>query len=139
MLEQWLAVTTILLGQQERDPAVFELATLLEAADKVNSRLRSQASVQQYTPEALIRLMQTEFNKIFQQVFAGHLLVLWPHFTPLTRTLTTGHCHPGTVTMPGGFHPKIPCTKAPPINPPPQCGWVCVCVGGGIPPSTRNR
>ena len=43
MLEQWLVVVTVLLGPQERHPAVFELATLLEAADEVNSRLRAQA------------------------------------------------------------------------------------------------
>ena len=29
MLEQWLIVVTVLLGPQERHPAVFELATLL--------------------------------------------------------------------------------------------------------------
>ena len=41
MLEQCLIVVTVLLGPQERHPAVFELATLLEAADKVNSRLQA--------------------------------------------------------------------------------------------------
>ena len=46
ILEQWLVVVTVLLGPQEQHPAVFELATLLEAADEVNSRLRSQAAVQ---------------------------------------------------------------------------------------------
>ena len=44
VLEQWLVVVTVLLGPQERHPAVFELTTLLEAADEVNSRLRSQAA-----------------------------------------------------------------------------------------------
>ena len=39
ILEQWLLVVTVLLGPQERLPAVFEIVTLLEAADKVNSRL----------------------------------------------------------------------------------------------------
>ena len=33
MLEQWPVVVTVLLGPQERHPAVFELATLLEAAN----------------------------------------------------------------------------------------------------------
>ena len=32
MLEQWLVVVTVLSGPQERYPAVFEVATLLEAA-----------------------------------------------------------------------------------------------------------
>ena len=36
MMEQWLVLVTVVLGPQERHPAVFELATLLEAADKVN-------------------------------------------------------------------------------------------------------
>ena len=40
MLEQWIVLVTFLLGPQERHPEVFELATLLEAADKVNSRLQ---------------------------------------------------------------------------------------------------
>ena len=103
MLQQWLVVVTVLLLPQERHPAVFELATLLEAADEVNSRLQSQAAAQQDMPAALVRIIQTEFNKSFQQVFTSHLPVLWPHLTPLIRTLTTGHFRPNTVTMPGGF------------------------------------
>ena len=39
MLEQWLVVVTVLLRPQERHPAVFELATLLAAAEEVNLRL----------------------------------------------------------------------------------------------------
>ena len=39
MLEQCLVVVTLLLGLQERHPAVFKLATLLEAVDKVKFRL----------------------------------------------------------------------------------------------------
>ena len=62
MLEQWLVVVTVILRPQERHLAVFELATLLEAADKVNSRLRAQAATQQYMPAVLVRLIQTEFN-----------------------------------------------------------------------------
>ena len=46
MLEQWLVVVTVLLGPQERHPEVFELATLLEVANEVNSRLRAQAGAQ---------------------------------------------------------------------------------------------
>ena len=57
ILEQWLVVVTVLLGPQELHPTVFELATLLEAANEVNSRLRSQAGSQQDMPAALIRLI----------------------------------------------------------------------------------
>ena len=53
ILEQWLVVVTVLLGPQERHPAVFELATILEAADELNPRLRSQAAVQQDMPADL--------------------------------------------------------------------------------------
>ena len=45
-LEQWLVVVTVLLGPQELHPAVFELAKLLEAANEVNSRIRTQAGSQ---------------------------------------------------------------------------------------------
>ena len=45
MLEQWLVVVMVLLGPQERHPSVFKLATLLEGADEVNSRLQSQVAV----------------------------------------------------------------------------------------------
>ena len=54
MLEQWLVVATFLLGPQERHPAVFEIATLLEAENEVNSCLRAQAAVQQDMPESLL-------------------------------------------------------------------------------------
>ena len=65
MLEQWLVVVTVLLGPQEPHPAVFELATLLEAANEVNSCLRAQSGSQQDMPAALVRLIQTEYNKSF--------------------------------------------------------------------------
>ena len=39
ILKQWLVVVTVLLGPQERHPAVFELETLLMAAKEVTSRL----------------------------------------------------------------------------------------------------
>ena len=112
MLEQWLVVVTVLLGPQERHPAVFELATLLEAANEVNPLLRAQVGAQQDMPAALVRLVQTDFNESFRQVFTSHLLVRWPHLTPLIRTLTTGHFRPDTVTMPGGFRHNVP--TAPP-------------------------
>ena len=103
MLEQWLIVVKVLLGPEEHHPAVFELSKLLEASNEVNSRLRAQVGAQQDIPAALVRLIQTEFNKSFRQVFTSHLPVHWPHLNPLIRTLTTGHFHPDTVTMPGGF------------------------------------
>ena len=39
ILDQWLIVAMVLLGTQERHPAVFELATLLAAAEELSSRL----------------------------------------------------------------------------------------------------
>ena len=56
MLERWLVVVTVLLGPQECHLEVFELATLLEAANEVNSRLHAQAGAQQDMPAALVRL-----------------------------------------------------------------------------------
>ena len=100
----------VLLGTQERHPAVFEIATLLAAAEELSSRLRAQAAVQKDMPAALLRLIQTEFNKSFQHVFTSHLPVLWPHFTPLIQTLTTVYLFPGTVTMPGGLRHSLPTT-----------------------------
>ena len=107
MLEQWLIVVTVLLGTHERHPAVFEVATLLEVVDEVNSRLQYQASDQQDMPAALVRLIQTEFNESFRQVSTSHLPVRWTHLTPLTRTLTTGHFRPDMVTMTGGLRHKV--------------------------------
>ena len=54
-------------------------------------------------PDALVRLINTEFNESFHQAFISHLPVLWPHFNPLIFTLATGHFHPVTVTMQGVF------------------------------------
>ena len=78
MLEQWLVLMAVLLRLQKRYPAVFKLATLLEAVDKVKSRLQAQAAVQQDMLAALVRLIQTEFNESFSQVFTSHLPVRWP-------------------------------------------------------------
>ena len=108
MLEEWLVVTTVLLEPQYSHPSFFELASLLAAANKVNSCLRAQVAVQEDMLAALVRLIQTEFNKSFRQDFTSHLPVCWPNFTPLVCTLTTGHFHPGTVTMPGAFRYSLP-------------------------------
>ena len=106
-------MVTVLFGPQERHPEVFELATLLEAADKVNSCLQPQTGAQQDMPAALVILIQTDFNVSFQQVFTSHLSVRWPHLTPLIRTLTTGHFRPDTVTMPRGFRLNVPTALTP--------------------------
>ena len=90
------------------------MAILLEAAKEFNSCFRAHASVHQNMPAALVRLIQTKFSDILQQVFTSHLPVRWPHFTPLIRTLATGHFHPSTVTMPGGFRTNTPRSPAPP-------------------------
>ena len=113
MLKLCLVIVTFLLGPKECHPAVFELAALLEAAEEVNSRLQAKAAVQKDMPAALIRLIQTDFNESFCQVFTSHLPVRWPHFTPLIRTLTTGHFHPDTVTILGGFRHNQPTAIAP--------------------------
>ena len=54
MMEQWLVVVTVLLGPQDCHPAVFELTTLLEEANKVNYLLRAQTEVQQGIPASLV-------------------------------------------------------------------------------------
>ena len=100
ILEQWLIIINFFLSPQERHPAVFELATLLEAAkEEVNCHLRAQTEVQRDIPAALARLVQKYFNKSFRKFFVSHLPVLWLQFTPLIRNLTTGHFHPEKVTM----------------------------------------
>ena len=120
MLEQWLVVMTVLLGPQERHPAVFELATLIEAVNEVNFRLRAQTGAQQDMPTALVRLIQTELNESFRQVFASHLPVRWSHLNPLIRTLTTRHFRPDTVTMPVGFRLNMPTAPQTYRSAPPQ-------------------
>ena len=100
-------MVTVLLGSQERHPAVFDLTTLLAAAEEVNSRLRAQAAVQQDMPAALVRLIQIDFNESFHQAFTSHLPVCWPHFTPLIRTLAIEHFHQGIVTMLRGFRNSL--------------------------------
>ena len=47
-------MVTVLLSSQECHPTVFELATLLEAADEVNSCPQVQAAVQQGMPASLV-------------------------------------------------------------------------------------
>ena len=113
ILKQWLVVVTVLLGPQERHPAMFELVTLLEAADEVHSRLQSPAAVHKDMLASLVQLIQTEFNESLRQVFTSQLPVHWPHFTPLTWTLTTAHFHPDTITMLGGFRHNLPTAITP--------------------------
>ena len=57
--------------------------------------------------EALARLIQTEFNERFWQVFTSALPVRWPRLKTLIRTLTTGHFLPESVVMLGGFRDQL--------------------------------
>ena len=91
MLEQWLVMLTVLLGTQERYPAVFELATLLAAADEVNSRLQAQVAVQQDIPAALFRIIQTEFNESFRQPPSALASLYPPFIQPHHRAHPTEH------------------------------------------------
>ena len=78
MLEQWLVVVTVLIGPQERHPKVFELATLLEAAAEVNSRLRSQAETQQDMPAALVTFLWSNEDCHHYEPLFQHLPVTGP-------------------------------------------------------------
>ena len=54
MLEHWLVVVTVLLGPKYHHLEVFELSTLIEAAEEVKYHLILQEAVKQYMPEALV-------------------------------------------------------------------------------------
>ena len=103
MLEQWIVLPGVIIGPLELHPAVHKLIVLVEAAEEVSARLRVQVHQQPYIPEALIRLVQKEFNKSFQKVFMIPLPICWPHFALVVRTLTTGDFQVNSISMPGGF------------------------------------
>ena len=98
--KQWLPLINISLGPLERHPAVHELVVFVDAAEEVSARLRAQSHHQPDMLAALIHLVQTEFNESFRKVFFSPLPVHWPHFSPLIRTLTTGHFWAIYVSMP---------------------------------------
>ena len=51
----------------------------------------------------IVRLVQTNFNEIFRQVFFITFQARWPYFTPLVFTLITCHFMDNIVVMPKGF------------------------------------
>ena len=98
----------VILGPPELNPDVHDISVLVEAAEEVSTRLCVQAYHQADMPEALIRLIQTEFNESFRQVFMIPLPVRRPHFVPLVKTLTTVHFRAKSVSMSGSFKDPLP-------------------------------
>ena len=103
MVNQWLVLIKVILGTPELQTAVHKLSVLVEAADEVSTRLRTQVYNHLNIPDALICLVQTEFNDSFHQVFVIPLLAHWPQFVLLVKTLNMIHLRKNALHMPGSF------------------------------------
>ena len=63
-LEQWSVFLTLIMGMDSRHPLVYELTMLIGASQEVNTRLQEKDRYQPSMLAVLVRLIQTEFNKI---------------------------------------------------------------------------
>ena len=66
---------TMVLGSLETHQAVYDITVIINNEDEVNTCLFKKVCHQPNMTEALIRLIQTEFNEIFCKVFTSPLLV----------------------------------------------------------------
>ena len=93
----------VILGSECGHPEIYELSVLIEASMVVNTRLGAQAWHQPTILTALVRLIKTEFNEIFRQVFTSALPVRWNQIANLVLILAIGNFIPYYVVMPGVF------------------------------------
>ena len=87
------------MGSPFRHTAVNYISMLIKVAVKASANLWKQVFRQPSIPEALVRLIKTEFNERFRQVFTNALPVRWPHLTIMTRKITTGHFVPESMVV----------------------------------------
>ena len=66
-LKVWAVICTVFLGNVNRQPATFDMATLIKEKDIVCPCIQSHAHFQTDSSDALLRLIHTEFNRIFHQ------------------------------------------------------------------------
>ena len=73
MLEKWAVYLAFLWGLPEKYRVVYKLMLMIDVAEDVNAWLRAQARHQPTISEALVQLVQIEFNENFRQVFTSSL------------------------------------------------------------------
>ena len=83
------------------------MAFIVDASEEVNSRLWYKARHQQEIPEALVQIIQTEFNKSLRKVFTGALTVRRPQLVNMACTLTLVHFRPEIVEIPGNLREAV--------------------------------
>ena len=103
MLDQWEFFLELILGLAGGQLAVYKLLILIESAGEFSARLMEQDFHQPTIPEELVRHIQTEFNKIFRQVFTSAFPKMWTQLSTLRHTLNTRHFRPYYVVILGGF------------------------------------
>ena len=102
-VDKWEVVLSIILEMPNKHPEVFKTTDLISIVDEFSTRLRTQAYLQNDMMEYLLRLIETEFNKSFFQVFKSLLPVCWPHLSTLTHMLTTGYFQYDCVVITVGY------------------------------------
>ena len=76
---------------------------MIDAAEEVNTQILSQARQHPKMPEAIVRLIQNEFNESCRKVFTSELPVRWMYLMLLTRMITPGHLYLDSVSMKGSL------------------------------------
>ena len=71
MLYQWSVFLPVLRGPTEKNRAVYGITLLIGAAEGMNARLQAQSQHQPTMPAALVRFIQTDFNKSCRQLFTA--------------------------------------------------------------------
>ena len=91
-LEAWAVFYTVFLGDNGFHPTTYEIFLLPEETSRVIPGLRVQARQKPTFSDAILCLIQQEFNKIFRQVLGGRQRVRWPNLEILRMALATGNC-----------------------------------------------
>ena len=85
----------------------YELMLMIDAAEEVNTQMLSQARHHPKMPEAIVRLIQNEFNESCRKVFTSELPVRWMYLMLLTRMITPGHLCLDSVSMQGSLQDEV--------------------------------
>ena len=107
-LESWGVFCHVFLSNASVHPATYEVCTLIKETAYIGARLQDHTQSQPSLPVALLRLLQTEFNKSFRQALERRYRVCWTDFERLRRELVTGNFHPENITLPGAFTTQAP-------------------------------
>ena len=102
-LEQWDVLLSIILVPLDTHLDVYKLVVIIKATKHVSVSLQVKTQYQKCTPEDLIELTHTDFNRRICKISTSLLLVRCPNLAKLAKILALSHFCTISMLIPDGY------------------------------------